>query len=465
MIHTEESIFEQAIQLENAHECATFLDQAFANQPALRQKIESLLKAYSKGAFLDSPVFGVNETVDMPRIQERPGSQIGRYKLLEQIGEGGMGIVYMAEQTEPVRRRVALKVVKPGMDTLQVVARFEAERQAISLMDHPNIARVHDGGSTETGRPFFVMELVRGMPITEYCDQVQLAPRRRMELFISVCQAVAHAHQKGIIHRDLKPSNILVTLHDGVPVPKVIDFGIAKAISAKLTEKTLFTGFGQILGTPLYMSPEQAEISGLDVDTRSDVYSLGVLLYELLTGQTPFDKDKLSKAGFDEMRRIILEDEPLRPSQRLSTVNALALSTLSLQRGIDERRLGQLLRGELDWIVMKALEKDRNRRYESVRAFAADVERYLKDEPVQACPPTLGYRFGKFVRRNRVAMVTAGLVSAALVLGIVLSLWQAVRAVRAEQLALQRLQQVSTEKQRADEERGDRRGSQRLHPE
>ena len=444
MIRTEESIFEQAIQFENAHECATFLDQACASQPALRQKIESLLKAFSKGAFLESPAFAVNETLDMPEIQERPGSQIGRYKLLEQIGEGGMGVVYMAEQTEPVRRRVALKVVKPGMDTRQVIARFEAERQALAMMDHLNIAKVHDGGTTKSGRPFFVMELVRGIPITEYCDQVKLAPRMRLELFVTVCQAVAHAHQKGIIHRDLKPSNILVTLHDGVPVPKVIDFGIAKAISAKLTEKTLFTGFGQILGTPLYMSPEQAEISGLDVDTRSDVYSLGVLLYELLTGQTPFDKDKLSKAGFDEMRRIIREDEPLRPSQRVSTVNAQALSTISLQRGIDERRLGQLLQGELDWIVMKALEKDRNRRYESASAFAADVERYLKDEPVEACPPTIRYRCGKFVRRNRIALAMSVSLVVALAVGLGIASWQALLARRAERLADQHRRQAET---------------------
>jgi len=453
MNSNEESVFAQAIERENSQDRLAFLDQACANQPQLRAQIELLLAAYPKGEFLESPAGGNIATLDSPTILEPPGSQIGRYKLLEKIGEGGMGLVYMAEQSEPVRRRVALKIIKPGMDSRQVIARFEAERQALALMDHPNIAKIHDAGTTENGRPFFVMELVRGIPVTEYCDKVRLPPRGRLELFVTVCQAVVHAHQKGIIHRDLKPSNVLVTLHDGTPVAKVIDFGIAKAISQQLTEKTLFTAFAQMVGTPLYMSPEQAEMSGLDVDTRSDVYSLGVLLYELLTGQTPFDKERLANSGLDEIRRIIREDEPLRPSQRVSTLGAQVLSTLSQQRGLDERRLAHSLRGELDWIVMKALEKDRTRRYESASAFAADVERYLNDEPVAACPPTAVYRLSKFARRNRVAIITGLLVSASLVLGLVASSWQAVRAGRAEVLANQRLQEVSAEKERADEER------------
>jgi serine/threonine protein kinase len=287
------------------------------------------------------------------------------------------------------------------MDTRQVVARFEAERQALALMDHPHIAKVFDGGTTASGRPYFVMELVKGVPITDYCDRERLTTRQRLELFLSVCQAVQHAHQKGIIHRDLKPSNVLVEVHDVIPVVKVIDFGIAKATGQQLTDKTLFTGFAQLIGTPLYMSPEQAGQSSLDVDTRSDVYALGVLLYELLTGTTPFESETLKKVGLDEMRRIIREEEPPTPSQRLSTLEAKACSTVSERRGVDERRLRQLLQGELDWIVMKALEKDRNRRYESASAMAADVQRYLNDEPVAACPPSAGYRLRKYARRHR----------------------------------------------------------------
>ncbi len=301
-----------------------------------------------------------------------------------------MGLVFMAEQTQPVRRRVALKVIKPGMDTQHVIARFEAERQALALMDHPNIAHVFDGGTTPSGRPYFVMELVRGVPITEFCDQHRLTTRQRLGLFVTVCQAVQHAHQKGIIHRDLKPSNVLVTLHDAVAVPKIIDFGIAKATTQQLTQQTLFTHFSQMIGTRLYMSPEQAEMNGLDVDTRSDVYALGVLLYELLTGTTPFESRTLKTVGLDELRRMIREEEPQMPSQRLGTVPVEICSTVSEQRGVDGRRLGQVLRGELDWIVMKALEKDRNRRYESASAFAAEVQRYLDDEPVTACPPSAG---------------------------------------------------------------------------
>jgi eukaryotic-like serine/threonine-protein kinase len=355
---------------------------------------------------------------------------IGRYRLMEKIGEGGFGQVYVAEQQQPVRRRVALKLLKPGMDSREVIARFEAERQALAMMDHRHIATVFDAGEDAAGQPYFVMELVPGVPITRFCDQRRLTTRERLRLFIDVCQAVQHAHQKGIIHRDLKPSNVLVTLHDGVAVAKVIDFGVAKAISEPLTSKTLYTRFAQMIGTPLYMSPEQAEMSGLDVDTRSDIYSLGVLLYELLTGTTPFDQQRLQAAAFDELRRIIREDEPLRPSARLST-SAPALSTAAVNQQTDTRLLRTTLRGDLDWIVMKALEKDRRRRYETAADFARDLQRYLDQQPVIARPPSPWYRFSKFARRNKVVLTTASLVLIALIAGTVVSTWQAVRATRA----------------------------------
>jgi serine/threonine-protein kinase len=383
-----EAIFFAANQ-KPPEERAAYLDQVCGADPLVRQRVEQFLRAQETiGSFLERPPTAsfLAATADAPAMTERPGAVIGPYKLMEQIGEGGMGMVFVAEQTQPLRRQVALKVLKPGMDTRQVIARFEAERQALALMDHPNIAKVHDAGQTASGQPYFVMELVKGVPITEYCDQNRVPIRQRLELFLHVCQAVQHAHTKGVIHRDLKPSNVLVTLHDGTPVPKVIDFGIAKALGQQLTDKTLFTGFAQMIGTPLYMSPEQAGQSGLDIDTRSDIYSLGVLLYELLTGTTPFDKGRLRQAGYEELRQIIREEEPPKPSTRVSTLGQAA-TILAANRGSDARRLSQLFRGELDWVVMRALEKDRNRRYETASALAADVQRYLSDEPAPAHLP------------------------------------------------------------------------------
>jgi eukaryotic-like serine/threonine-protein kinase len=395
-------LFCEALSRPSPEARASFLAEACGDDVALRSRIEDLLRADEvAGGFLEgTPGKGT----------ERPGTVLGSYKLLEQIGEGAFGIVFMAEQTQPVRRKVALKVLKPGMDTRRIIARFEAERQALALMEHPNIARVLDAGQTDSGRPYFVMELVRGTPITEFCDQNRLPTKERLELFLFICQAVQHAHAKGIIHRDLKPSNVLVTMHEDTPVVKVIDFGIAKALGEQLTEKTQFTGFAQMVGTPRYMSPEQSEKSGLDIDTRTDIYALGVLLYELLTGSTPIDEQRLRQAGYEEVCRLIREEEPLPPSTRIGTLGESA-TVVSACRASDPVRLGQLICGELDWIVLKALEKDRNRRYETASAFAADVRRYLADEPVLACPPSRLYRFGKFARRNKLALTVAGLVA------------------------------------------------------
>jgi eukaryotic-like serine/threonine-protein kinase len=427
----EEAIFNVARKIDSAEARSDYLQQVCSDDAALRARVQALLQVHEQDkSFLRTPDPALAATVDEP-ITERPGTVIGPYKLLEPVGEGGMGLVFVAEQAQPVRRRVALKVIKPGMDSRQVVARFEAERQALALMDHPHIAKVLDAGSTDSGRPYFVMELVGGVPITQFCDEHRLATRERLGLFVDVCGAVQHAHTKGVIHRDVKPSNVLVTSHDGVPVVKVIDFGVAKAVGGQLTEKTVYTGLAQMIGTPQYMSPEQAGLSGLDVDTRSDIYALGVLLYELLTGTTPFDKKRLKEATYDEIRRIIREEEPPRPSTRISTLGR-ASDTVSANRQSDPRRLSQLFRGELDWVVMKALEKDRNRRYETASAFAADVQRYLNDEPVQACPPSAWYRFRKFARRNKRPLVTAGLLGGMLLVAVlavaVSAVWVAFQA-------------------------------------
>ena len=415
---TEEDVFNVARKLTDADAQAQYLEQICHENPALRARVEVLLRAHASEEFLASPPVEPAVTADQP-LTEGPGTVIGPYKLREQVGEGGMGIVFVADQERPVRRKVALKVIKAGMDTKEVVARFSAERQALAMMDHPNIAKVFDAGCTTSQRPYFVMELVRGIPITEYCDKKKLTIEQRLRLFIQVCEAIQHAHQKGIIHRDIKPSNVMVTEHDGRPVPKVIDFGVAKATNQRLTEQTIYTRFQQIIGTPMYMSPEQAELSGLDVDTRSDVYALGVLLYELITGVPPFEKELFERATYDEIRRIIRDREPPTPSVRLTSLGDSA-TTISRDRGTDLERLRRQVQGDLDWVVFKAMEKDRTRRYQSPTSLAEDVRRYLNDEIVEARSPSPLYRLRKYVRRNKAAVFTVAVVFAALTLGLAL---------------------------------------------
>jgi eukaryotic-like serine/threonine-protein kinase len=448
----EDWILHQARQRPVA-ERAVFLDGACAGDFALRERLEMLLIEPEQPETLlatqpeaDRPTMKI-PFADEP-ADETVGQSIGRYKVLEKIGEGGCGVVYVAEQTEPVRRRVALKVIKLGMDTKQVVARFEAERQALAMMDHPNIAKVLDAGATESGRPFFVMELVRGIRITDYCDQANLATKERLDLFIQVCHAVQHAHQKGIIHRDIKPSNILVTLHDGVPVPKVIDFGIAKATEGRLTDNTVYTQLHQFIGTPAYMSPEQAEMSGLDIDTRSDIYSLGVLLYELLAGRTPFDANELMSKGIDVMRKMIREQEPPRPSTRLATLKSEELTTTAKRRSADAAKLLHQLKGDLDWIVMKCLEKDRTRRYETANGLAFDLKRYLNNEAVLARPPSAAYKFQKAFRRNKLVFGAAAAVAGALLVGLGIAAigWHQTRVERDRAVQARKEAQVSEQK-------------------
>ena len=459
-----EAIFQATVELGSPEQQEVYLNRACAGEPELRREVEELLRA----AIAAEAVFEGRGTVRiaegasaMSPVFEQVGSLIGRYKLLERVGEGGCGVVYVAEQTEPVRRRVALKVIKLGMDTKQVIARFEAERQALAMMDHPNIAKVLDAGATETGRPYFVMELVRGIKITEYCDQNHLSTQERVDLFIKVCQAIQHAHQKGIIHRDIKPSNILVTLHDGVAVPKVIDFGIAKStIGQSLTEKTVYTQLQQFVGTPAYMSPEQAEMSGLDIDTRSDIYSLGVLLYELLAGSTPFEAKELLAAGLDAMRQTIRDTDPVRPSTRFATLKGEELTATAKRRSTDAAKLLHQLKGDLDWIVMKCLEKDRARRYETANGLAADLKRHLHNEPVIARPPSTAYRVQKAWQRNRVLFTAAAVAAAALVVGFGVSSWQAIEASRARNAERKQRLAAQTERDKAQEAQKEAQQSQ-----
>ena len=447
-----EELFRQVLEC-RPEDRAQRLRELCGDDHALRDEVDSLIRADADPVTLAPPRLDTDghlETIDgqLPS-GEKPGDVIGHYKLLQRIGEGGMGTVFMAEQTQPVQRRVALKIIKPGMDSRQVIARFEAERQALAMMDHQHIARVLDADTTASGRPYFVMELVHGVPITQFCDDRKLTTRERLEMFVPVCQAIQHAHQKGIIHRDVKPSNVLVTMYDDKPVPKVIDFGVAKAIDQRLTEKTMFTHFGALVGTFEYMSPEQAEMNAFGVDTRSDIYSLGVLLYELLTGTTPLEANRLREAALNEMVRLIKEEEAPRPSIRLSTSNNLP--KIAAARNTEPARLSGMVRGEVDWIVMKCLEKDRTRRYESANGLARDIQRHLADEPVEACPPSARYRLQKLARKYRTPLrVVVGFLLL-LILGAVASTWQAVRATRLERTARLNEDMAQKRKREADE--------------
>jgi eukaryotic-like serine/threonine-protein kinase len=453
--HREVDVFTEALQLP-ANERAGYLERACGRDAKLRQKVEALLQTHDQvGDFLEqSPQkTAIENTPEIPP-SEKPGDRVGRYKLLEQIGEGGCGVVFMAEQEEPVRRRVAIKMIKPGMDSKNVIARFESERQALALMDHPNIARVFDAGATKCGRPYFVMQLIRGIKITEYCDQQSLTTGERLRLFIQVCRAVQHAHQKGIIHRDIKPSNILVSSTlQGEALPVVIDFGIAKATTnQQLTDKTLFTAFEMLIGTPAYMSPEQAALTSVDVDTRTDIYSLGVLLYELLTGLTPFDTGELLKAGLDEIRRVIREEEPVRPSTRLSKMTSADLTTVAQRRKSEPPTLIRSISGDLDWIVMKALEKDRTRRYETANGMALDVQCYLANETISARPPSKLYKFQKTVVRNKLLFFGVGLIALLLVLSLIIVSASLAREWQARREADVALRQAETDKAEAQTE-------------
>jgi serine/threonine protein kinase len=456
---TEENVFAAALEIMAPAERAAFLDEACAGDAELRGRVEALLRAHHKSeSSLDESAVEPPSTgqfrprpsaLNPPAIPEVVGTCIGPYKLLQRLGEGGMGTVFMAEQETPVKRRVAFKIIKAGMDSAHVIARFEQERQALAMMDHPNIAKVLDAGTTDSARPYFVMELVKGIPITKYCDQEQLTLPERLELFIPVCQAVQHAHQKGIIHRDLKPSNVLIALYDGKPIPKVIDFGVAKATTQKLTERTMFTEIGQVVGTIEYMAPEQAELNNLDIDTRADIYSLGVILYELLTGSPPFTTKQLRGVAHDEMLRMIREVEPPRPSTKLTS--SAELPSIAAKRKLEPKKLSKLMHGDLDWIVMKCLEKERGRRYESANGLALELKRHLQHEPVLAGPPSAAYRLRKFVRRNRGAMAAAAAVVLALLGGIAGTSIGLVQARAAEAKALEEAHQK--EIARADEER------------
>ncbi|HEV3022647.1 MAG TPA: serine/threonine-protein kinase, partial [Pirellulales bacterium] len=489
-----EDLFLAVLELPSPDKRAAYLEEACRDDVELRQRVERLMEGHFKAQiFLETPVpsaaaaapetatgnltdhrshdariadEGANRTTRefVRPAGETVGSRIGPYKLLQFLGEGGMGVVYLAEQERPVKRRLALKVVKSGLDSGQVAARFEQERQALAMMDHPNIARIVDAGATERGSPFFAMELVKGIPLTRFCDQEHLTTRERLELFVPICQAVQHAHQKGIIHRDLKPSNVLVALYDGKPVPKIIDFGVAKATQQKLTERTMFTEAGSIVGTLEYMAPEQAELNNLDIDTRADVYSLGVLLYELLTGSPPFSAKQLRQAAHAEMLRMIREVEPPKPSTRLSESKE-SLASLAAQRRVEPARLTQAVRGELDWIVMKALEKDRTRRYDSAAALARDIERHLRDEPVEACPPSAGYRLRKFLRRHKGPVLAATLLALTVVVGFAGTALGLVEARRQREAADLARSNEAGERAKAERERDQKELARRAESE